>query len=353
MPTEHLTPRERWAAVLAGEKPDRTPMDYWGTDEATDLLIKHLGCSSFREMIETLHIDYAVKLVPRYCGPPLPPDKDAFGCLYRDVDYGGGVYRECVYHPLAEFQTAQEIEEHYAWPDPDWWDYSGIRELARRWADYPLIGGEYEPLLTYRYLRGEEQGYLDLLLNPEMVHHCLDRLMALSRTQILRIYEQVPDQVMFTYVAEDMGGQQDLLLSPDHIREFLLPRMRSIIDLVHGSGVLVFHHNDGSIRGIIPDLLEAGIDLLNPIQWTCAGMDRRALKRDFGHRVVFHGAMDNQQTLPFGSAEDVRREVLDNLDYLRGRDGRYILAPCHNIQANTPPENITAMYSTCRDNSWT
>ena len=103
---------------------------------------------------------------------------------------------------------------------------------------------------------------------------------------------------------------------------------------------------------LVDGLLEAGIDLLNPIQWTCAGMDRRELKRDFGGQVVFHGGMDNQHTLPFGSVDDVQREVLDNLEYLGGREGTYILAPCHNIQAVTPPENITAMYATCRDNGW-
>jgi uroporphyrinogen decarboxylase len=99
-------------------------------------------------------------------------------------------------------------------------------------------------------------------------------------------------------------------------------------------------------------MISAGIDLLNPIQWRCGGMDREGLKRDFGARVIFHGGMDNQQTLPFGTVDEVRREVLDNLGIL-GRDGGYILAPCHNIQALTPPENIVAMYETGYEHGWT
>jgi len=102
---------------------------------------------------------------------------------------------------------------------------------------------------------------------------------------------------------------------------------------------------------ILPDMVKAGIDVLNPIQWRCRGMDRKALKRDFGQKLVFHGAMDNQQTLPFGTVEDVRREVVENLRIL-GRGGGYILAPCHNIQANTPPENVVAMYEKGYEEGW-
>jgi uroporphyrinogen decarboxylase len=92
-------------------------------------------------------------------------------------------------------------------------------------------------------------------------------------------------------------------------------------------------------------MIGAGIDLLNPIQWRCPGMEREGLKRDFGDRILFHGAMDNQTTLPFGTVEDVRQEVLKNIRIL-GEGGGYILAPCHNIQPLTPPENVVAMYET-------
>jgi uroporphyrinogen decarboxylase len=99
-------------------------------------------------------------------------------------------------------------------------------------------------------------------------------------------------------------------------------------------------------------MIEAGIDVLNPVQWRCAGMDREALKRDFGEKVVFHGAVDNQHTLAFGSPEDVRQEVLDNIRIL-GAGGGYILAPCHNLQAISPPENIVTMYETGYEYGWT
>jgi uroporphyrinogen decarboxylase len=119
--------------------------------------------------------------------------------------------------------------------------------------------------------------------------------------------------------------------------------MKRMIDLVHGAGVFVFHHNDGGVRRIIPDMIEAGIDILNPIQWRCRGMEREGLKKDFGAKLVFHGGMDNQKTLPFGTVSDVRKEVEENLAIL-GRGGGYILAPCHNVQVVSPAENIVALY---------
>ncbi len=184
---------------------------------------------------------------------------------------------------------------------------------------------------------------MDLILYPEIVHYCLDKLFDLCYINTMRIFEQIPGKVMLTYVAEDMGSQESLLFSPDHIREYLLPRMRRIVELSHEAGAYVFHHNDGAIREIIPDLIDLGIDILNPIQWRCRGMDREALKADFGDKLVFHGGVDNQHTLVFSSPEDVRREVKENIRIL-GAGGGYILAPCHNIQAVSPPENIVAMY---------
>jgi uroporphyrinogen decarboxylase len=121
--------------------------------------------------------------------------------------------------------------------------------------------------------------------------------------------------------------------------------MKRMIDLAHEAGVTVFHHSDGAIRPIIPDMIEAGIDILNPIQWRSAGIDRAELKREFGDLIVFHGGMDNQYTLARGTVEEVRSEVLDNIRIL-GEGGGYILAPCHNIQVVSPPENIIAMYET-------
>lgn len=327
-------------------------MDYWATEEATQKLMAYLGCDTEDEMYAKLHIDKVVTVGPRYVGPPIPKDQDVYGARYRRVDYGTGVYTECIYHPLAQYETVEEIKENFVWPSPDWYDYSVIPDQIKGKEDYPIRGGGSEPFLVYCHLRGQEQAFMDLILNPEMVHYCLDQLFDFCYENTRRIYEQIPGKVMLTYVAEDMGSQESLLFSPAQIHEFLIPRMKRIIDLAHEAGAYVFHHSDGAIRPIIPDMIDAGIDILNPIQWRCRGMEREGLKRDFGDKLVFHGGVDNQQTLVFGSVDDVRQEVADNIRIL-GKGGGYILAPCHNIQAVSPPENIAAMYEAGYEYGWT
>ena len=351
MPKETMTPRERWLAVLTRKKPDRVPMDYWTTTEARDNLMSYLGVADETALLRRLHIDRPVTVAPQYIGPPVPENLDVFGCRYQDVDYGTGVYRECIYHSLAQFRTVEEIESNYTWPSPDWYDYSDIPQQIEGWEDYPIRGGGSEPFLIYKSLRGQEQAFMDLILNPQMVHYCLDKLFELACQNTLRIYERIPGKVMISYVAEDMGGQAGLMISPLQLREFLLPRMKRIIDLAHQAGAFVFHHNDGACRDIIPDMIAAGIDVLNPIQWRCKGMEREGLKRDFGDKVIFHGGVDNQYTLAFGSVAEVRQEVRDNLRIL-GAGGGYILGPCHNIQAVSPPQNIVAMYETGYEYGW-
>jgi len=361
MPIETMTPRERWLAVMHRQKPDRVPTDYWGTPETGQQLKQHFGVATLFEALDRMHVDYLLNIGPRYSGPTLPPSTDVYGIIYRDIDYGTGVYPEAANHPLSRFRSVADIEANFRWPDPDWWDYSGIPGQLRGHEDRAVRGGGSEPFLIYKYLRGDEQAMVDFVENPEIVEYCLGKLFDLAYTETLRIYESIPGRVNFSYIAEDMGGQNEIMFSPRHIRRFLFPGMKRMIDLAHSAGVYVFHHNDGNITRILPDLVDLGIDILNPIQWRAGapadneesdfsateryGMNREKLKSIYGSRIVFHGAMDNQFTLPFGTVEQVRAEVNENLRIL-GAGGGYILAPCHNIQPLTPIRNIVAMYET-------
>jgi uroporphyrinogen decarboxylase len=338
-----FTPRERWLAVLNHRKPDRVPMDYWATGEVTSRLMKHLGCSTSKEVFEKLHIDAVFEVSPEYIGSPIPENSDLYDCHYRNVKHETGIYSECVYHPLAKYKTVSEIKKNFEWPSVDIFDYSVIPEQTEVYDNYPIRGGGSEPFLTYKNLRGMRQAYLDLYMHSDIVHYCLDKLFDFCYDNTNLIYDQAPGKVLLSYVAEDFGSQNGLLVSPAHIQEYFLPRMKRMMDLAHNNGVYVFFHSDGSIKKIIPDMIRAGIDILNPIQWRCKDMNREVLKDEFGDKVVFHGAMDNQYTLAFGTQNDVRQEVRDNLRIM-GKEGGYILAPCHNIQPITPTQNILVMY---------
>ena len=216
---------------------------------------------------------------PEYVGPSIPDDYDVLGCGFRDVSYGTGVYRECVYHPLAQYETVEEVEANYTLAGPRLVGLSRcIPDQLLGKEEYPIQGGGSEPFLLYARMRGMEQAYMDLLVNPELALYCLDKLFDLAYTETVRIYEQIPGKVTLSYVAEDFGSQVSLLFAPATIREVFIPRMKRMMDLAHSAGAYVFYHSDGAIRPILPDMIAAGIDILNPIQWRCRGMERAALK---------------------------------------------------------------------------
>jgi uroporphyrinogen decarboxylase len=344
-----MTPRERWERVMRGDRVDRAPRDYWGTDEITARLKLELGCASDRALWKRLRVDKLIHLAPRH-----PRAKEStwhvqshfsvWGIGTRKIPYGDGLgyYEEAVEHPLAAAESARDVER-FAWPDPFEWDISGLRAQSEEWREYPLLAGGCELFYLYCRLRGMEQALKDLVENPEIADAILERILEHDLALTKRILDAVGDRLLFCYVAEDLGMQDTLLMSPRLFRRFLKPRMARMIELVHSYGVNVFHHDDGAIRPLLGELVEMGIDLLNPVQWRCKGMDREGLARDFGQQIVFHGGVDNQRTLPFGTPEDVRREVRDNLEIFRESKG-YIVAPCHNLQANTPTENVLALY---------
>ncbi len=351
MPPNTMTPLERWLALFQHRRPDRVPLDYWATPEVDRMLMAHLGCATRVELLQKLHVDFIVDLVPRYVGPAIPPGYDVWGIGYRDMPYAGGVYAEAIERPLAQYQTLEELQRHHRWPQPDWWDYSEAAQQVRGFEDHPIGGGGSQPLMIYKDMRGHEQAYVDLRDNPEIAHYCLDQISEVFYQGTVRAFEALPGRITLTYVDEDLGGQKNLMYSPAQIREYLFPGMQRMIALGHQAGAYIRHHDDGAIRQILPELIALGIDLLNPLQWRAEGMDRAYLKREVGPHVVLHGGMDNQYTLPFGSVAEVRQEVRDNLRLL-GAGGGYILAPCHNLQFITPIENILALYETAYAEGW-
>lgn len=339
---------------MRGERPDRVPCDYWGTGEITDRLKKDLVCGSDRELWEGLGVDKLVQLVPTH---PRATEStwhlQSFFSVWhigtRKIPYadGLGYYEEAVEHPLGSAASVRDVER-FDWPDPCEWDVSGLRAQCEEWRDYPLLAGGCEMFYLYCRLRGMEQALEDLISEPAIAEAILERIAAFDLALTRRILDAVGDSLLFSYVAEDLGTQDSLIMSPRLFRKFLKPHMARMIDLVHSYGVKVFHHDDGAMRPLLPELIDIGIDVLNPVQWRCRGMERECLARDFGDRVVFHGAVDNQHTLPYGSAADVRNEVRENIRIFADTRG-YIAGPCHNLQANTPTANVVAMYDAVRE----
>lgn len=342
-----MTPRERWVALLEGRTPDRIPTDLWATGEVYARLLRDLGCATHEALWRRLRVDR-----PRLVGPrahhshhPRDPQADLWGVRYRSINYGTGDYHEVDVPPMAGYTSVAEVHAH-PWPSPDDFDYEVVRHAVAADDGYRILqAGSYEPFLKMCALRGIEQGFADLAENPEIADAILGHLFDFHYEYNRRIFEAGGGCIGMTYVAEDLGGQQSPLMSLATYRRFLLDNQRRMADLARRHGVHVFYHTDGAARPFLPDLVDVvGIEILNPIQWRCPGMARQDLVRDFGDRIGFHGAIDNQQTLPFGTVEDVVAEVRESIAMYAG--ARWICAPCHNLQAVSATDNIVALYET-------
>jgi uroporphyrinogen decarboxylase len=341
-------------AVLAGRKPDRVPSDYWGTGEITSRLKRDLGCADDRALWEKLDIDKCI-----YLGPPHPGAAERGWHLQslfsiwhvetQGIVYGDaiGEYQEDAHHPLAEAETVAEVDA-FGWPDAADFDIAELKRECLEWKGYPILGVSSEPFYLYCRLRGMETALEDLVARPEICEAILEHIFQFDYALFKRVLTEAKGLVDVVYVAEDLGTQESLLMSPRMFRHYLKPHMTELVKLAHSLGAYTFHHDDGAIRNVIPDIIETGVDILNPIQWRCRNMDRQALARDFGGKLVFHGGVDNQHTLPFGTAEEVRQQVRENIEYFSGGRG-YIVAPCHNLQSNTPTENVVALYKAARE----
>jgi uroporphyrinogen decarboxylase len=342
-----MTPRERWLALLDNRPADRIPTDYQATPEVTARLLQDLACANEDELWRRLHVDKRKMVEPQWklVHHPDEPQADLWGVRYRKASYGSGAYDEPSYHPLAAAQSVEEIHA-YRWPSPDDFDYGAVTAAVEADDGYwPIHAGCYEPFLLYGYLRGLQQAMEDLLLRPDIADAVLGHLFDFHYEHHRRIFEAGKGRIDLTWVAEDLGAQTGPLFSLATYRRFFLPNQIKMAELARSFGVHVMYHTDGAARMFLPDLIDrVKIEVLNPIQWRCPGMERERLVADFGDRVVFHGSIDNQYTLAFGSVDEVVQEVRRSVEIYRS--ARWICAPCHNIQPITPTENIVAVYET-------
>jgi uroporphyrinogen decarboxylase len=350
---DEITSRQRILAAIQRQPLDRVPTDIWATPEIWDKLRARFGTDE--EVRRALHIDGFASLRPRYIGPPLPDYPEGAEQSAREfygiwnmrlkwMNFATGRYLEQANHPLAEAQTIDDLEA-YRWPSADWFDYSQMRaEAERLHGEQAIMCGYMAPFYLHNLLRGLATSLMDPLDDAEFTHHLVQRISDFEYERHRRMFEACDGLIDVAQVTDDLGSQAGPLISLAAYREFYAPHHKRFIDLCHEFGIKVFHHDDGSMRAFLPDLVEMGIDILNPIQWVCPGMEMTALKRDFGDKLCFHGGIENQHILPLGSPEVVRAEVRHCIDALASDHTGYILAPCHNIQAITPIENVIALY---------
>lgn len=337
------------AANLA--QPDRVPMDFHGTPWVLERLRRDLGVSTHRNLLQRLRsdiVDLRGVVDPEYSGP-IPQMRELgggvrenlWGWRQKVVETATGPEDTYVEFALACANSIDDFERH-PWPSPDWFDFSDFRERLGEWQDFAVMASGASVFQHATFLRGFETLLADMAMEPDMAHWLLDRFTSFYLDFFDRMLTAAQGRVDILRAADDLGTQRGLLFSPEMFRTYIKPRLKKLVDMTHSHRVKFMFHSCGAVRPFIEDLIEIGVDILDPIQAAAEGMEPEGLKDDFGDRVCLHGGICTQHLLPHGTAEDVRAEVRRRIEIL-GAGGGYILAPCHVLQSDVPTENVLAM----------
>ncbi|MDC7233327.1 MAG: uroporphyrinogen decarboxylase family protein [Spirochaetales bacterium] len=348
-----MTSKERILNTLERKPVDRAPADIWMTGEVFNKLADHFGTAEEKEIYRKLGVDKIYWLSAPYTEikpSKENPDEDEifneWGACYKPKAYEDGEYLENSYYPLKAMETVEEVE-NYNWPDPDKFDFQALASSWLNHKDEATMLSFVSLFETYTSLRSFDEALMDLYINQDFLRAALKKLADIQIEYIKRSLTAAPG-IDLVYYSDDMGMQDRQIIPTEVWSEFIEPHAARVIETVHSFGKKVFYHSDGSAFEIVEKLVNLGVDVINPIQYICPGMERDVLKEKLGDRVIFHGAVENQNVLPFGTAEDVKQEVNDCKKIL-GEGGGYIVAPCHNLQPNTPVENIIALYQAAAD----
>jgi uroporphyrinogen decarboxylase len=382
-----VSPRERVRTALRHTDPDRVPADFLATPEIWERLVERLeldtqavGESAYCDptweaVLRHFEVDCRIISYDQFCAPPSSvlheeatvdwwgalnrstPNRmwrqrtpsgeyyDIWGHHLRIVPNPSGAYEEYASWPLSKAMSVDEVKNH-PWPEPSWWDFSPLPQLLA-WLDQGeqchvrfRVGSVFE--IAWQ-LRGMQELLMDLALDPGISLYIMDRLAEVYTEITRQVLEIAGERLDMVYFYDDIATQHSLMISPDLWRKHLRPRHEQIIEVAKAYDKPVMYHSDGSVYPLIPELIDMGVDLLNPIQPDAKDMEPQRLKGEFGDRLSFHGGIDIVKTLPYGTVKDVQAEVQQRVDVL-GKGGGYVLAGSHHIQPDTPVDNVLAMY---------
>lgn len=357
--------RERVIMALSHKQPDRCPMQISFTPEFALHLRKDLGQNrvaqhnphgggntyELERAIDEDMLLTSVGWANSYYMVDCEPGQgytDEWGIRWQAAEYqtkfGKGKYTEMVGHPLAEDSAI----ESYKAPDPNRPKlYTEAQSVIKIYKDeYWIVGVTVTTIWETAWaLRGYERMLMDLALDEELVERILQIPYQYHLAAARKLTQMGVDMI---WIGDDVGTQRAMLISPEQWRRLFKPKMANFISTLKkiNPNLKIAYHSDGNIMPIIPDLIEVGLDVLNPIQ--PASMNPAEVKKQFGDKLCFWGTLDEQHTLPFGTAKDVERQVKERLKTV-GKKGGLIIGPTHHVQLDTPMENFWAMVNTIKN----
>lgn len=365
--------RDRVNLALDHQRPDRTPRDFAAVPEIWGKLGDYFGTQDRKEILKHLDVDCRVISYDSFCRPPHldsgnvdmngSQERSSVGGMWRKVELDGstrdvwgahrakvpnayGVLDQLVSFPLESASNLEDLR-HYPWPQPDWWDFGRLRpaiEELNESARYNIryrVGSVFE---TAWSICGLEKFLLDLAQAPALPIYIVERIAETHLANLKAVLEHAADLIDIVYFYDDLASQQGLLISPCMYERSIQPFHQKLIDLAARFHKPVMMHCCGSVYQLIPRLIEIGLNILNPIQPSARNMNPEKLAHEFGGRLVFHGGIDVQMFLPRATPDEVREKVAYTCEVL-GANGGYVMSGSHHIQADTPLENVLAMYS--------
>ena len=355
--------RERTFLALNFEEPDRVPIDLWISKGMEKLIYSSLKYTK-EEYFNHHDVDLRYIEGPKYIGPPLQKfsqgiDEDIWGVQRQAVTVptkgGEETYKEVYISPLSSAETVEEINVYNHWPSPDWFDYSCVEEQCvkiRNQGKVAVFMGDrlnrLAQLKPAMYIRGVEGILIDMSLNPEIAKAIFSNIRNFYCAYAERIFDAANGKIDILLTGDDFGSQNGSLVSTEMWLDFLLDGFKKYIDIAHSFNIKVMHHTCGSVRNIIPHMIDAGLDILQSLQPEALNMNPGELKSEFGNKLAFHGGISIQKTLPFGTPNDIKCEVKNRLESF-GKGGGYIISTAHNIQSDTPIENLETLLNSYKD----
>ena len=339
-----MTHKERALAPFLRKSMDRFPLWYKGAPETTDNIRCTLGAVTDDDALYSiLDLDYKT-INPSYNGPKQEYYADGTWLNEWGVRRGGYHYGIPLSAPLSSAETPTDVKA-YPSPDPTWYDVK-ITEEQKVWTNnYCVIGGYWGPLFSdATELLGMENFFIQMYTNEKLVYAVLDKCYEFYYELDRLTFEANPGIIDMYFICNDFGTQQNLFVSPDMWRKFFKPYIKSLIEQAKKYGCVTTLHSCGAISGIINDLIDCGIDAINPIQVNAVGMEPEKLINEFKDDCVFFGGIDENDILLHRSENEVRDETRRIIDIL-GKYGRYIVAASHDyLLPEVPVRNIIAMY---------
>jgi uroporphyrinogen decarboxylase len=337
-----MTSRERVLAAVRREKPDRTPSDFRAEKPTLAHLYAYCGHSDYDRLLTDLNVDmrYVDCITPaeRDCGDYI---ENYWGerYIYRKTDWG--YYRDDLPGALSKATSLRELEE-FDWPRVDRMDFGGVAAQCEKYDDYGIMYGFADIFTRPMIVRGCEQMLVDLYENPEFVHFLVKKFSDYYMDEYTRAFRESGGRIDMFLIMGDLATQLAPLISPGMFDEFVAENLKRINARIHELGAYSMFHTCGQAYQFFDRLIDCGVDVIDPMQRTGPDMFPENLAGKFGGRVCFHGGIDVQTTLPFGTPDEVGEEVHRYIKAFGGNG--YICCSAHYMQHDTPPENIIALH---------